>query len=314
MRIVRGATLAGLAASARLARLGHEVALVTEGEPLGGHRDATSETITLPSAWRDLFKKSGAHLQTELNRARLTLSEAPPAAQLLTDGTVVELPSDRGGQYRAIAARYGPAEATAWQQLLDDLDEVWMAYRRHALEGNAPVRTQAERSALWLDRSLAEVASRLGSGLSALVPGFADDPAAPALLALPLAVERMFGRWRLVDEAGNPQPASTLIDLLVQRLAERGVRILEHTDQLPDLDCVPPRGWRWPVRSAEEWLAAPPIVGADGALRASAASPAGPEPWAELGSAALAVYELHERLTGEDCRPTNIAFRLPRLP
>ena len=46
--------------------------------------------------------------------------------------------------------------------------------------------------------------------------------------------------------------------------------------------------------------------------RASAASPAGPEPWAQLGSAALAVYELHERLTGEDSRPTNVAFRMPR--
>ena len=31
-------------------------------------------------------------------------------------------------------------------------------------------------------------------------------------------------------------------------------------------------------------------------------------------SAALAVYALHERLTGEDPRPRNVDFRLPRLP
>lgn len=310
MLIVRGATLAGLAASARLARLGHGVTLVAAGaEP-----DELPQAITLPAAWRDLFKKSGGHLHTELNRAGLTLAEAPPAALPLPDGSTLTLPSDRAGQRRTLSERFGDAEALAWQHLLDDLDEVWMAYRRHALEGIAPVCMPSQRRELWLDRTLGDVASRLESPLAGIVLGHAATPEAPGLAALPLAVERMFGRWRLVDADGTPHPSSRLLDLLRLRLAERGVRVVEEHCGPFDLDCIVP-GWApLPVRSAADWLALPPICGPDGVLRASSASPAGPEPWAQLGSAALAVYALHERLTGQDARPTNVDFRLPRLP
>lgn len=41
----------------------------------------------------------------------------------------------------------------------------------------------------------------------------------------------------------------------------------------------------------------------------SAASYAGGEPWAQLLTAALGVYRLHEELTGADIRPTNRAYR-----
>ena len=142
----------------------------------------------------------------------------------------------------------------------------------------------------------------------------AESPDAPALLALPLSVERTFGRWRLVDAGGAVQPSTRLVGLLADRLAERGVVVAEEAEGAVDIDAAPPAGWRPATASAEDWLARVPIVGEGGALRASAASPAGPEPWAQLGSAALAVYALHERLTGEDPRPTNVDFRLPRLP
>lgn len=307
---VRGATLAGMAASARLARLGHSVTLVTDGASLGDSARTDSTVIDLPATWKDLFKKSGGHLQTELNRTGLELVEAPPARHHLDGGTFA-LPTERGAQYYAIRGGFGEGEAAAWRDLLDDLDHVWRAFRRHALEGIEQVSTAEHLEAMWLDRSLAQVTEPL-THLAPIVLGLAETPSAPAVLALPLVVERSFGRWHLVDGDGAVQPASRLIDLLQVRLGERRVTVADRALDPVDIDCSPAGPTTQP-RSAEEWLARTPIVGPDGALRASAASPAGPEPWAELGSAALAVYELHERLTGEDCRPTNVNFTLPRL-
>ncbi|HMR13321.1 MAG TPA: hypothetical protein PKE42_06255 [Arachnia sp.] len=313
MLTVRGATLSAMAAAARLARLGHDVTLVTGGAPLGdGWGD--DGPLLLPAAWRDLFKKSGAHLVTVLNAAGLELAAAPPAEHPLPDGSSLRLPAERGAQFRAVAAAFGEGEAARWRDLIDDLDEVWAAFRRHALEGTAPVATPGQRAALWLDRTVGEAAARLRGPLAGLVLAQAESPDAPALLALPLSVERTFGRWRLVDAGGAVQPSTRLVGLLADRLAERGVVVAEEAEGAVATDAAPPAGWRPATASAEDWRAGVPIVGGGGALRASAASPAGPEPWAQLGSAALAVYALHERLTGEDPRPTNVDFRLPRLP
>lgn len=389
--IIRGATLAGMAAAARLARLGHDVVLATDGTPPGGRWapagdgpaghvvDALPQVFALPAAWRDLFKKSGAHLQTELNRAGLDLVPAPAARHLFRDQDPLELPTERGAQFRAVEARFGGRVLTNWRALVDALEGVWHAYRRHALEGTLPV-TRAARRMLWLDRPLGEVARGLGPALGRVVTDLGDSPHAPGVLALPLYVEQTFGRWQLVDRQGGGRRASLLVDLLRARLDGLGVRILRDAPEA-DVDCRPlpppghllrraPRpapaplvthelragdgaadvrelvdhsgdrpvvswarpvadgllvtthdhrrptpdpGWGLAADSAGGWLARPPIVGGR-SIRASAYSPAGPAPWAELGSAALAVYELHERLTGQDSRPTNRDFRPPVRP
>lgn len=306
MLTVHGATLAGMAAAARLARLGHEVTLVTDGLPLAEVAAGLPTIVTLPAAWRDLFKKSGAHLVTALNGAGLELVEAPPARHRLSDGASIDLPTERGAQWRVLSAQFGPDEAARWRDLVDDLDDVWAAYRRHALEGTEPVVSHHHRSALWLDRSLGDAADRLTSGLRDLVLSTGPSPDSPAILALPLSVERTFGRWE-IPGAGS----AALVGLLAERLAERGVRLAPASDAVVDLDCTEPPPSD-PLNAAD-WLARTPIVGPDGMIRASAASPAGAAPWAQLGSAALAVYQLHLRITGEDARPSNVNFRLPRL-
>ena len=310
MVIISGATLAGLAAAARLARLGHEVTLVTHREPLGG-TGLPAGPIALPATWRDLFKKSGGHLQTELNRAHLELVPAYPLEVPLSNGAILQLPAERGAQYRAVTAALGEHEAQRWRDLLDELDEVWLRFRRHALEGMAPV-TDADRPGLLLNVPIATLAARVHDDLASLVIAAGGAAEAPGIEALPLSIDRMFGRWQLIDAAGQTRPNETLLDLLLARVVERGVLLVDHSEAAVDLDCVAPKPGKR-SQSATEWLDRVPIVGRDGTLRASAASLAGPAPWAELGSAALAVYELHERLTGENCRPSNTEFRLPRI-
>uniref|UniRef100_UPI00058E8C04 hypothetical protein n=1 Tax=Nigerium massiliense TaxID=1522317 RepID=UPI00058E8C04 len=58
---------------------------------------------------------------------------------------------------------------------------------------------------------------------------------------------------------------------------------------------------------AEQWLDLPALRDPDDdrLFTASASSRGGPEPWAQLLSAALATYAAHEALTGEDIRPSN---------
>ncbi|MDF1487917.1 hypothetical protein [Tessaracoccus caeni] len=396
---VQGATLAGMAAAARLARLGHPVTVHTCGEPLGGRwapaGDAESSLpplIILPAAWRDLFKKTGRALDPELARRGLRFAPAPPVRHLFDDGTSLDLPSERGAQFYALAERYGTSVAERWRDLLDGADDAWTAARRFGVESPASPASPAHRRSLWLDRTLADLADRVDEPHLARIlldlrfPAGTASTAAPGLLATRLAVERQFGRWQLVDGDGHARPSSLLLELLIERLSARGVQIVDEPAESPDIDCLPHRprtawwrlrvplaqapligyaaldpassvdslhhetsqtidhtssqvviSWRvphpdgarqltWDYRSTRRDLAwgleprrareilARPAIDDHGSLRASVCSPAGPEPWAELSSAALAVYELHERLTGQDCRPTNRDFRLPPVP
>lgn len=393
--VVHGATLSGLGAAARLAKLGHDVELVTNGAPLGGRWCATTgpgghpvdsmpQMVSLPATWRDVFKKSGGHLVTELNRAGLELVEAPPVEHRFTDGTVLELPAERGAQFHAITAVFGRPAAERWRDLLDDLDEVWTARRAFGVESPAQPDDKSGRRRLWLDESLGNIADRLESPqLARLITDLGPmtgtrSPAAPALLATSFVLDRKFGRWQLLDANRHGQRASLLIDLLIARATERGVRFTERPTDSISVDCRPRRlrswlrrapkralrpevshelredegissvreivdhtidgpvttwlrpvegatlasihdhshstpdlGWGLAPDSARSWLRRTPVI--SDVPAASSCSPAGNEVWAELASAALAVYELHERLTGEDCRPTNRAFRGSRL-
>ena len=393
--VVHGATLSGLSASARLAKLGHDVELVTDGAPVGGRWCATEgpgghvvdsmpQLVSLPATWRDVFKKSGGHLVTELNRAGLELVEAPPVEHRFPDGTTLELPAERGAQFHAITAVFGRPSAERWRDLLDGLDDVWAARRAFGVENPGQPDDKQGRRRLWLDESLENIADRLENPqLARLVTDLGPlagtrSATAPALLATNFVLDRNFGRWQIVDVDGRGQRASLLIDLLIARATEKGVRLTDAPAASVAIDCRPRaldswwrrapvpalrpaishelRGdsgmssvreivdhtvdgpvttWLRPVEggvlasihdhrrgtpdldwglapdSSRSWLRRTPVV--SDVPAASSCSPAGNEVWAELASAALAVYELHERLTGEDCRPTNRAFRGSRL-
>ena len=286
MIVVVGASLAGYAAAARLARVNHDVTVLTEGdaEPAWPGTEP-DDVVTLPAAWRDLFTKTGRPLSAVLGVRGLDLVPAPP--RVLPDG--LELPDDRAGQWHALVAARGQATASAWQRLLDAADNQWLVLRQ--------------------------------LGVEAAFPRGADPRRTPGWLVTRLALERTFGRWRLQDATGPPQPAQRLATLLLERCRPRGVEFRT------DAGVTAVRPGR--VETTAGTLDAAGVVltvdpgraatltgrrgaaGVPGLLEASAWSPAGPEPWAQLLSGALAAYELHEHLTGEDMRPTNKAWRPP---
>lgn len=239
--LVRGASLSGMAAAARLARAGHHVVLDADGLPDGGHwaarrqlgmvLDDLPQTFLLPASWRDLFKKSGRALDAELSAHRLAMVPAPDQLHRFADGREFALPTERGAQVHAVAAAFGHRAAEQWTALLDELDELWMALRGLGLE--RPVASarieRATRTAVLAHQTLDQLSERAGDPHLACIvraqgtiAGAGPGPA-PALLAARLAVHRRFGSWQLVDEQQQPQRASVLVDLLGERLDLRGV-------------------------------------------------------------------------------------------
>ncbi|WP_203569208.1 NAD(P)-binding protein [Aestuariimicrobium ganziense] len=400
---ITGANLAGLALAARLARHGHRVTVVSAGAPgeraagyaLGGHPDVIVDDLplatTLPAAWRDLAKKSGRPMAGFLNAAHLDLVEAPAAVHRFADGTELALPADRGGQVKALEAVFGRAQALAWAGLVDECDALWQALRRHGAE--APFVADDAPAELQPKLTMGQLADRLDDArlrqlwLSAASRAGSSDPVrAPALLASRWSLERTFGRWQLLDQdSGLTQPLSVLTALLLTRLDEAGVEVIELVDGYEFtadvvVDCLavdPPRRrwpwqprieavrpptighevvdaddalgghvrevvehspsghpvvtwtrrldadsalvtthdhtrtgdpdphWGWAADSIDGWMRRPPLHIEGGHWQVGAASHAGNEPWAELLSAALVSYQVHEHLTGADIRPTN---------
>ena len=223
MIVVEGSTLAGMAVAARMARLGHDVVLSGDDVPC-----APLDHVELPAAWRDLFKKTGRPLAGTLGSLGLSLEPAPPVTYLLPCGTELVLPDERGGQYYAIRDTFGQTQAERWRDLVDELDGVWASLRRFGVEAANRPATTDDRRALWLHRTLADVADRAGKMAPIILAEahFAGthSPKAPGILAVRHSMVRTFGRHRLVDEQGRTADASALISLLERRLTERFVR------------------------------------------------------------------------------------------
>ncbi len=246
--VVHGATLAGIAAAIRLAKVGHRVVLHTAGEPLGGHwaggdgvPDSLPQTIALRAAWMDLLRKSGRAFDAELARHGLHLAPAPATEHLFPDGRRLLLPAERGAQFHAVAGAFGEPAAERWSSLLDDADGAWLALRRLGVERPRPRSlTRDERRAIWAHSSLDRIAERLrephlAQVVTSLGPlSGASDGSAPALLLTRAAIDRQFGRWQVVDTTtGDPQPAGRLLDVLRERLTQRRVQVHDSDADLP---------------------------------------------------------------------------------
>ncbi|HEY0239653.1 MAG TPA: FAD-dependent oxidoreductase [Friedmanniella sp.] len=250
---VVGGGLAGLAAAARLAKMGHAVRLHEATAALGGRWapyalsgtgvlvDDAPGVLTFPAPWRDLFRKSGRPLEAELAISGHALAPATAATYRFADGTELALPSDRGEQHEALRHAYGPGAAARWQHLLDSLGAVWQALRPLGLEepyeptalGRDVVRRLRGR------RSLGDLADGLAEPhLRALVRSTAfrqgtTPEQAPALAAVDLLVSRTFGRWQLRPDVGvgarhDPSDVgrtSLLVEALAARLVLRGVDV-----------------------------------------------------------------------------------------
>lgn len=237
--VVVGGGIAGTAAAARLAKLGHQVTLVERRARLGGavgfveqdgfRWDSGPTWTALPAVLRDLFRKSGRPLERELELVPLQ----PMREHRFEDGSVLPLPSgSRAAQLEAIDGALGAGLGQQWLDYTHAFAEPWDLLRRSYLERPfSPAHVDKQVTKLLASRlSLQKLVSKHFKDkrlrLLALSPAVLDghEPRdVPAWVGMLSYVEQNFGTWTV------PGGMGTLADTLTKRLGERRVEVLLDT-------------------------------------------------------------------------------------
>jgi UDP-galactopyranose mutase len=234
--VVVGGGFGGMAAAARLAKLGHSVVLCERSPALGGMLgrveeegftwDAGAWSTTLPAVLRDLFRKSGRPLERVLELRPLE----PARVHRFPDGTELAMPAgSRADQIAAMSDAFGAQPATHWAEVLDGYAPVWDVLRRTALEQpfeGCSAFTKEQQRLLDARRSLRKVARRTfrDERLQTLfehpaVMQGSEPRDTPGFLAVEAYVERTFGVWRPVGGM------NAITDAMTRRLDERHVDV-----------------------------------------------------------------------------------------
>ncbi|KAK1178539.1 NAD(P)/FAD-dependent oxidoreductase [Streptomyces sp. NBS 14/10] len=227
---VIGAGMGAMAAAARLAVAGHQVAVYERGQTHGGgvgrfERDGFAfdtgpGLLHLPAVYRDLFVKTGKETLEQC----VELTQVDPASRhVFADGTDVPLPNaSRAGVVRALDDAFGAGAGERWSDLVNRAREAWDATRRPLLEeplradwqtlGRDPYPAPVRRGVSgWFRRdggaarrpaALADVARRelKDPRAVALLESHAlahslDPRTAPASAAVLPYLEQTFGTW-----------------------------------------------------------------------------------------------------------------------
>ena len=237
--VVIGGGLGGMASAARLAKQGHEVALLEASDRLGGALAPVEQdgyrweggpaSTLLPAALRDLFRKSGRALEKELD---VELEPLPVLREhRFADGTSVRLPGGSRAEQIAAFDELGPGLGERWAEHVELYNPVWEVLRRHYVE--VPW-TPDDRKAVPKElASLFDLRETLHKRLRhdfrderlALVAGHVpsseghDLRNVPAWVGVTSYLEQRFGGWRVPGGMGR------LAELLTARLALRGVTV-----------------------------------------------------------------------------------------
>ncbi|MGA8846578.1 MAG: FAD-dependent oxidoreductase [Nocardioides sp.] len=242
--VVVGGGYGGLASAVRLAKLGHDVTLAEASGALGGALtsvsqdgwtwDAGPQSLLVPAVVRDLFRKSGRPLGSELG---LEGDDGLVPLEVIrehrfVDHSVLRLP---GGSRRAQSEAFeelGPGLGAAWSSYVSDFAEVWDLLRRHYFEESwdresVPqdmARLFGSRDVLHkhLRRSFRDDRLATVAGHTFVADGH-DLRNVPVWAGVVTYLEQLFGAWTL------PGGLHGLRDLLVSRLETRGVTVLLDT-------------------------------------------------------------------------------------
>ncbi len=243
--------MAGLAVSARLSTMGHDVVVCEQASTWGGKLgtfsrdgftfDTGPSLLTLPAVYRDLFVKTGKPLEDSVE-----LVPVDPVARYrfpAVDGhdvTWLDQPNASRARLRAaLEEAFGSGAGADWDRFLDRAHDVWQVTRGPFLESplaggrdllrlarrTSDVRTVAPWQTLrGLGRShLRDPRLRMFLDRYATYTG-SDPRRAPAALSVVPYVEQTFGAWYV------PGGLRRLGEAVHDRAVLRGVRLRTSAD------------------------------------------------------------------------------------
>ena len=264
--VVVGGGFGGLASAARLAKLGHQVALLEAGSRVGGSLvpveadgyrwDAASSYTLMPAVIRDLFRKSGRPVERELE-----LVDQPIIREHhFEDGSHVQVPGGSRAAQLAAFDELEPGYGEQWCDYVASFTEDWELLRTgyaenpwHPDQASRPLR-QLLDSREHLKRRLTKTFRDQRLRLVAAHPfTFSGHQPinVPAWMGLESYLEQTFGAWRVSGGMAG------LAEALEGRLATRGVSVLTDT---PALDLVVREGRVAAVQTAVGEVAADIVV------------------------------------------------------
>ncbi|MGL5823544.1 MAG: phytoene desaturase family protein [Nocardioides sp.] len=236
--IVIGGGLGGIATAARLAKLGHVVTVMERATTLGGALataslagftwDAGPTSTLLPAVLRDLFRKTGRPLESEVSIRPMD----PARVHRFSDGSSVALPSGSRSAQAAALAGLGGGLDHAWLGYVASFADLWAWLRRDFLERPYDVRLAAPETRRLL-ASRESLAGRIRRSLpdprlraiAALAPRLEGHQLrqVPAWVGVEAYLAQRFGEWQI--DGGS----RALALALASRLATRGVDVRLNT-------------------------------------------------------------------------------------
>lgn len=239
--VVVGGGFGGMAAAARLAKLGHEVTLLERSAALGGALsaveldgfawDAGPTSTLLPAVIRDLFRKSGRPLEREVDLQPLDLVRE----HRFEDGSSLRLPGgSRAAQLDAFDG-LAPGLGQQWVDHVATYGDVWELLRKEWFERpfDADVAPRALTDLLGrresldkrLRRTFGDERLRLVAGHRLVMDGH-ELRDAPVFAGVDVYLEQRFGAWTV------PGGLAALSTSMADRLALRGVTVHTGTEAL----------------------------------------------------------------------------------
>ena len=237
--VVIGAGIGGMSAAARLAKAGHDVSIYEASDRSGGKCrtewigkyafDTGPSLLTLPAVFKDLFLKTGGHLQHQLE-----LTPVNPAFDYrFHDGTQVTFENLSHHQtLQNIEAAFGPTARDEWRKLMKRAAKMWDTSREAFIESElTSIASLFKRPSFIGDlftiapwKSLRQLTSEItkDSHLRYIIDRYAtytgsDPRLAPAVLLSIAFVEESFGAWHISGGVGK------LSEALEERCRKVGV-------------------------------------------------------------------------------------------
>jgi phytoene desaturase len=240
--VVIGGGLGGLAVSARLARLRHDVTLLEQSDAVGGKAgtfardgfgfDTGPSLVTLPATVRDLFLKTGKPVESVLELRPID----PLAHYRFADGVEMDMPNSGVKDVAdAFQGALGGRAGEQWRAFYDRAERTWDVVRtpfvESTLDGAAPLlRLAASRPrdvslvAPWRSlrslgrRTFDDPRQRVWLDRYATCSG-SDPRRSPAVLSVVPYVEHAFRGWEVVGGIRR------LVEAMLQRALDRGVDV-----------------------------------------------------------------------------------------